>query len=407
MKATAMIRTRALLSAGIALVFLTLATGCGSNTALTADQAGTAITKAGIAADYADIVYALYSDAYDATVDLQTAIDDFVANPNSTTFEAAKTAWITARVYYSQTEGFRFYNGPIDASPADIELRINSWPIDEVYIDYTQAEPSGGIINNTTEYPTFNVASLKDANGVDGDTNISTGYHAIEFLLWGQDLSSGPGGGGRPYTDYLSVGGTASNQRRRGDYLKIVTAALLEDLKIIRDTWAPNGTYRTEWMKMDPTTRLSNMLNGIATLAGGELAKERIGSAMETEDKEEEQSCFSDNTRNDIIDNIKSVQAVYVGKITRYGGGTLKVRGLYDLALTVNPALANQIKADIEGALLAATNVQDPFDQEFISSNSEGRARLETLVSKLTDTGTDLSTLSVKLTGSGVVGDGD
>ena len=37
------------------------------------------------------------------------------------------------------------------------------------------------------------------AGGADVETNVATGYHAIEFLLWGQDLNgTGPGAGNRP-----------------------------------------------------------------------------------------------------------------------------------------------------------------------------------------------------------------
>ena len=61
-------------------------------------------------------------------------------------------------------------------------------------------------------FPEITAEALTAANEEGGETNISTGWHAIEFLLWGQDLSA-TGPGARPATDYT----TAPNAERRGD----------------------------------------------------------------------------------------------------------------------------------------------------------------------------------------------
>ena len=122
--------------------------------------------------------------------------------------DAAKEAWLTARDEYGPTEAFRFYGGPIDNEETGVEGLVNAWPLDEAYIDYVDGDPEAGIVNNPDEHPTIDADALVAANEQGGEANVSTGWHAIEFLLWGQDLSA-DGPGARPVEDY-----TTSRERR-------------------------------------------------------------------------------------------------------------------------------------------------------------------------------------------------
>lgn len=97
-----------------------------------AGQVDEAAAKA-VVAHYADMVFAVYSDAESTAKTLQTAIDTFLANPNDQTLKAARAAWVAARVPYLQSEVFRFGNTIID----DWEGQVNAWPLDEGLIDYT------------------------------------------------------------------------------------------------------------------------------------------------------------------------------------------------------------------------------------------------------------------------------
>ena len=187
---------------------------------------------------YTAIVRAGYDDTLATARALKTAVDAFVAAPSPATLEAARTAWKAAREPYGQTEAFRFYDGPIDDPDTGPEGRINSWPLDEVYIDYVEGNATGGIINDPAMFPTLTKQAIADQNAVGGEENISTGYHAIEFLLWGQDMDpNGPGA--RPYTDYVTGG--AANHDRRGQYLKLVAELLVDDLQAVVDAWEPDA----------------------------------------------------------------------------------------------------------------------------------------------------------------------
>ena len=177
--------------------------------------------------NYAGIVLASYEDSYNEAVTLRDLVNDFVANPTEEGFEACKNQWLAARIPYGQTEVYRFYGGPIDDEDGP-EGAINAWPLDENYIDYVVGAENGGIINDTKNFPTIDKKTLIDLNEKGGETNISIGFHAIEFLLWGQDSADTKlkKPGQRPYTDFLTEGGTAKNQQRRAAYLKAVAEIL-------------------------------------------------------------------------------------------------------------------------------------------------------------------------------------
>ena len=344
---------------------------------------------------YADIVYASYSDSLSLTQNLKTAIDAFLADPSEESLNAAKNAWLVARDAYGQTEAFRFYGGPIDDADGPEGL-INAWPLDEAYIDYVAEDASTGIINNPDTYPTIDRDLLISLNESGAEENISTGYHAIEFLLWGQDLSA-ESAGNRPYTDYT----TAPNAERRATYLSTVTDLLVDDLQSLVDAWTPdtNGNYRDTFLALESDVALQNILTGIGVLAKSELAGERIFTAFDNQDQEDEHSCFSDNTHNDIIANFSGIQNVYLGTYVRADGSVVEGVGLDEVVASVNADLNDEVVALLTQADAEAHAVPAPFDQAIIDAQS--RPQVFTLVNTLLDLGDKLaetgSTLGVAI----------
>ncbi len=320
-----------------------------------------AALKQEIKENYANLVYQNYKDSYDAAVDLQTAINTLVATPTQTNLDAAKQAWLDAREYYGQTEAFRFSNGPIDDEDGPEGL-INAWPLDEGYIDYVTGNATAGIVNDTTV--TIDAATLEGLNEQGGETNIALGFHAIEFLLWGQDSpdASLETPGNRPYTDFVTDGsGTANNQARRGQYLTVTAALLVDHLEQMVNEWNTSGNnYRATFLGLSNDVALTNVLTGLGVLSKGELAGERIFVAYDNQDQEDEHSCFSDNTHRDIILNAKGIRNVYTG--TYNGTVTVSGASISDLVELVNAAL-NQQMLDLLGASATnTTSIYVPFD---------------------------------------------
>jgi putative iron-regulated protein len=306
-----------------------------------------------VATTYADLVDASYEAAIASATEMQTAIAAFLADPTEATLGAAKDAWLAARDDYGPTEAFRLYDGPIDAPETGPEGQINAWPLDEAYIDYVKDDPTAGIINNVTDFPEITVDALTAANEEGGEANISTGWHAIEFLLWGQDLDpTGPGA--RPVTDYT----TAENADRRGEYLTLLAQLLIDDLNFVNDQWKPDtGTYRTDFLG-DPAGAITKMFRGIGALSSGELAGERMNVAFETKDQEDEHSCFSDNTNADVRNNVAGIRMVYLAEFPGITGPSLS-----SLVAAVDPALDTKIKTELDTSVELASNFPATFEQ--------------------------------------------
>lgn len=327
---------------------------------------------------YTNLVYKTYSESLEKAQTLQGDIEFFIANPGVMSLEMARESWKEARAPYGQSEVFRFYNGPIDNDEGPEGL-LNAWPLDEAYIDYVVGSEDAGIVNNSQAYPVITKELLESLNELDGEKNISTGYHAIEFLLWGQDLSElGPGE--RPYTDY--VVGTGKNALRRAQYLSVVTDLLIDHLGQLVDAWAPGqDNYRRAFETKDKKEALHNILSGMIFMAGDELSGERMYVAYETMGQEDEHSCFSDMTHMDIQWNFWGISNI------------LNATGV--LNLLDNTILSNNITSKVTkiNAMLAGLPV--PFDQAIL--NEEARADILSSIEEMEALTEDLVEASKEL----------
>lgn len=286
---------------------------------------------------------------------MDEAIDALVANPTDATLDAAKRRWLDARTDYGRTEAFRFYDGPIDNEETGKEGLINAWPMDEAYVDYVEGNANAGIINNPGAYPAINADVLTELNEKDGETNISTGWHAIEFLLWGQDLNEN-GPGARPATDFT----TAANADRRKTYLATASDLLLVHLQELVDAWAPDkDNYRKEFVGLDATEALRRIITGIGSLSRGELAGERMNVAYEEHSQEDEHSCFSDNTTSDIVSNADGIRSIVDGKYTGAPDGP----GIAKLVETKNKELGEKLVNEVNKSVTDAMRIPSPFDK--------------------------------------------
>jgi putative iron-regulated protein len=347
--------------------------------------------KRAVLTNYANVISATYQDSLATAKQLKNAVELFIAQPSEPGLASARKAWLAARVPYSQSEAARFYDGPID----QIEGKINSWPIDENYIDYVADNPDAGIINAVSQYPAISRELILSLNENEGKKNISTGFHAIEFLLWGQDLSpTGPGD--RPWRDYAS---SARNGERRGQYLRIVTGLLVEHLESVVSAWAvnQNGNYRTEFLALETDRALANILKGIGSLSGPELAGERLTVPYETKEQEEEQSCFSDNTRDDLVNDALGIRNVYLGRYESIGGKKIEGAGMHELLLRVDPAFAGKLAGQIETSLACTRQIPHPFDQAILGTDAApGRIAIKRAINSL-QTQSDLIAAAAKL----------
>lgn len=352
--------------------------------AVAAEAAGPAATEpqAAVVAHYADLMFAEYEDALAAARQLQTNIEFFLDHPTADSLAAAKKSWIASRQSYSQTEVARFYDGPIEA----VEGYINAWPIDQNYLDYTAGAPDSGIINDDSRFPHITRDVIVGANEREGEKTISTGFHAIEFLLWGQDLSAASPGQ-RSYTDYVeSSDGPGRHAGRRREYLRLLAQLLVDDLQVVTIQWTPGqpNNYRARFLTQPATVALAKIISGVGNLSSSELMNERMLVPFATRSQENEQCCFSDTTHLDLIRNQMGVRDIFLGSYTRTDGSELAGPGLLALLQKNDAPLAATLQKQLAGALLAIQAIPQPFDQAILGDDmAPGRTAIKTTLAAL------------------------
>lgn len=322
-------------------------------------------------AAYVDLVQSSYARAAADGARLKQAVDAFLAAPSAATLGAARKAWVEARPAYLRTEAFRFYDGPID----HVEGEINSWPLNEAYIDAVQGAPGSGIVNDPKAK--LDAATLTAENQKQDEADVTVGWHAVEFLLWGQDLAA-DGPGNRPFTDYVAR--TGNNDRRRY-YLRLATDKLAADLAGLEAAWKDAGGAgpAARLKAMPQREAIGRMINGMAILAGYELMSERMGVALDSGDQEDEQSCFSDTTKQDFVNDLAGIRQVWTGD-----AGGVSRPGLDALLREQDAALAGRLDGLFADAEAKMNALGDPWDQVLAAEpGSPERQKAEAAVASL------------------------
>ncbi|TPM92854.1 imelysin family protein [Mesorhizobium sp. B2-1-3A] len=357
---------------------------------------------------YSDIALAKYEDSLTAAQALDKAVDALLANPSADTLKAARDAWKASRVPYQQTEVYRFGNKLVD----DWEGKVNSWPLDEGLIDYVaksygtesdanslytanviankEIEINGKKVDASKLSPEFLSGTLQEAGGI--EANVATGYHAIEFLLWGQDLhGTGPGAGERPYTDYDLKNCTGGNCDRRAEYLKSASTLLVSDLQEMVGNWKEDGAARKNLVDGEPNTAISVIFTGMGSLSYGELAGERMKLGLLLHDPEEEHDCFSDNTYNSHLYDAIGIRAAYLASYTRLDGTLVSGPSVHDMVKAADPAIDKELsdKLDVTVAKMEAIKARaeagEAYDQQIAEGNKEGNATVQAAIDALVD----------------------
>lgn len=356
---------------------------------------------------YGDLAEAAFGDALASAKALQAAIKALLDNPTPAALETARNAWKAARVPYMQTEAFRFGNKIVD----DWEGKVNAWPLDEGLIDYVDAKSYGAekeenplYTANVIANATLQVGNTKiDATTIDGalirklhqamevDAAVASGYHAIEFLLWGQDLhGTGPGAGERPATDYDLKACTGGNCDRRRAYLTAVTELLVGDLDAMAANWKVGGKARQELAEKGESGGLSAIVTGLGSLSYGELSGERIKVGALLHDPEEEQDCFSDNTHNSHFYDQTGIMNVWNGRYTTIDGRVVSGPSIAELVRAKSPEAAKRVDDALAATLgnmkvikAKADSGEAAYDQLLAASNVAGGKLLMDTADKL------------------------
>ena len=367
-----------------------------------------ALDKAEVIVNYANLGEATYGDALKTAKELLAAVETLTTEPSAEALQAAKEAWLRARIPYQQSEAFRFGNPIVD----DWEGKVNAWPLDEGLMDYTDENYIGPTDEN--EYASLNVVAtpkftiageeidattitpeligevLHEADGI--DANVAAGYHAIEFLLWGQDTHGHEfGNGDRSWTDFAAGDDcTNGNCDRRGQYLLAATQLLVSDLDYMVDQWDADGAAR-EALVADPDAGVIAILTGMGSLSYGEQAGERMRLGVMLNDPEEEHDCFSDNTHNSHYYDGLGIKNVYLGHFISSEGVVTSGPSVSDLVAAIDPAVDAELRGKLDatmialGAIKSAAEAGFSYDMMLEMGNEAGEALVMGGVNALVD----------------------
>jgi putative iron-regulated protein len=375
---------------------------------VTASAASAQSAPKDVVKTYADIAQAGYTDSLDTAKTLKLAVDAFLAAPTEDSLRAARAAWIAARIPYMQTEAYRFGNAIVD----DWEGKVNAWPLDEGLIDYVASSYGtesaenelyvANVIANTTltiggkKLDTGKITkelladTLQEAGGV--EANVATGYHAVEFLLWGQDLNgTGPGNGARQASDFDTKKCTNGNCARRADYLRAATDLLVDDLAWMAAQWAAGGEARKPLADGGDEAGLTAIMTGLGSLSYGELAGERMKLGLMIHDPEEEHDCFSDNTHASHFFDALGIRNVYLGTYRRVDRSLVAGPSVSDLVKAKSPEIDAEVRAKLDATMDAMNAMYlralttESYDQMIGEGNVAGNAVVERVIASLLD----------------------
>ncbi|MBC6438876.1 MAG: peptidase [Rhodospirillales bacterium] len=372
-----------------------------------------------VLATYTDIAHAAYEDSLIRARELDVAIDTLIAAPTDANMARAREAWVHARVPYQQTEAYRFGNAMVD----DWEGLVNAWPLDEGLIDYVDggygdsSDANMFHAANVIANPTLQIGGVEvDASTIDADlldslheidgveANVSRGYHAIEFLLWGQDLNgTDAGAGNRAATDYDTRNCTNGNCDRRAAYLKAASDLLVSDLEDAVAMWANDGDARANVMDAGDEGGLAIILTGMGSLSYGELAGERMQLGLLLHDPEEEHDCFSDNTHWSHYYDIVSIQNVYLGTYTRIDGSVVSGTGVSDLVAEadaeVDAAMRGALNRSLARAMSMVTVAEagKSYDQMLAEGDEHGNRVIRDVIDALKEQTTQIEVVVATL----------
>ncbi|MDA0687213.1 MAG: hypothetical protein O2948_01105 [Proteobacteria bacterium] len=236
-------------------------------------------------------------------------VETFLQEPSEERLNALRDSWLEVHNSYEATAIHRFFADEVlDEQQAlilfDLQYQLDHWPILPGYIDYVGDYPESGIVNDMT-VPLETVV-LREKHGEFDISEASTGFHVLEFMLWGEN---GDGSGLRPYSDYLAATTLSAQQRadglqlfelspnRRRDFLTLNAALLEDDFQALVNAWSANSVnYRARIDTTRAEQLLMDLLNAITGMFSDELMVRTLYPMLNGEFDESLPAIYSDSS---------------------------------------------------------------------------------------------------------------
>jgi putative iron-regulated protein len=261
----------------------------------------------------------------------QSSIATLTDQTNIENLSLSKQAWLNAHSAYELTTLHRYYATQLMGEQDSLVLmqlqyQINHWPIVPGYIDYVDGYPDSGIVHDINV--NLNADSLREQHGSFDVSEVTLGFHAIEFLLWGYDADSVA----RPATDFDAVleltpkeiesGYTLeqlSNNRRRL-FLSVVVDTLVKDFLALQSLWLaeePSISQRIE--SISGTELIVILADSMSAMLTQELLQRSLYPMLNGDFVESVQSPYSRSTQNAVSSQLSGLERLLLERQTENG----------------------------------------------------------------------------------------
>jgi uncharacterized iron-regulated protein len=336
----------------LSLIAIVIFTGCSNNdvSSETTDPNSELYTQ--VLTDVSlNVITETYNSLYTNSQTLEDAVNNLTIG-NETAFQAVKGAWQNTRAPWEKSEGFLY--GPVDTD--GIDPAIDSWPVDV------------NAINNILDSENAITSTLLESN------NEARGFHTIEYFVWGLD-------GDKTASDLTT---------REIEYLKAAAQNLELQTQDLYFGWlAGQGNFAANFIDagqsgsiyVSQKAALQEIVEGLSIIAD-EVANGKIEEPLNGNNggakPEAEESRFSNNSKLDFANNIRSIQNIYLGDYNGISG-----KGITDIVQLTNPNLDAQIKTAISTAISAIEAIPGTFTEAIVNNRTAvetAQAKVSTLI---------------------------
>ncbi len=147
-------------------------------------------------------------------IELRKRIESFLAEPTDENLILAQQAWNQTHQSYVAAKF-----GLLPPDGRRLDYLIDAWPMQPGFLDTLPEYPASGVIGDSSIEITID--NLRQQHGITDDSEVSLGFHALEYLLFS-----------RPIADFTALEKDPENKiNRRRLALSLITQALEEDIK--------------------------------------------------------------------------------------------------------------------------------------------------------------------------------
>lgn len=284
-----------------------------------------------IALDYLAQIDADFEQANTEIAQLRVVLNNLVGTPSGETLELAKQAWLDSHSAFELTSLHRYFAAQLLDETATLSLmqlqyQINHWPVIPGYIDYVDGYPDSGIVHDINV--PLDIAALREQHGAFDVSEVTLGFHVLEFLIWGQasDVQS------RPVDDYRAItqldqdlaesGFTLeqlSNNRRR-QLLLLIADTLLNDYQALQSLWSEQlAAIRPRIESMSGPQAIIVLADAMASMLREELLLRSLYPMLNGNLDESIQSPYSQSTQNAVSIQLSGLERLLLENQTEDG----------------------------------------------------------------------------------------